>query len=241
MMTTLIVAGIDVQAELQMKTGSPTFPPGYMQPVPGVPPMQTAQPPLQRAAIQRQHARRSGQAITPKLPPGQAHSDMSFSNTSPQAVPTPSSHISSPSNVSTRSPAALQTGGMTPPTSAMLAHPQGQQFQSYPRSQQQPPGQMYYQGQQHMQLQRNTQRQALPTNYQSSISGVSSQSPGSQNSIQQSGTLRSAGSGSGASAGAGALPPASTFYPSPFQKHIDQLGKFTPPPTPPHRTMVVLD
>lgn len=226
--------GIDVQAELQMKTGSPTFPPGFMQQVTGVPQMQSAQPPLQRAAIQRQHARRSGQALTPKLQPGQASSDMSFPNTSPQAVPTPSSHVSSPSNLSTRSPIAI-TGGMTPPTSGIHAQSHGQQYHQFARSQQPPLNHSFYPPQQ--QAQRPAPR-APPSNYQSST-GISSQSPASQTAMQQAGPPGSAGSGGG-SGNAGVVPSASAYYPSPFQKHIDQLGKFTPPLSP-YRTLFVLD
>jgi hypothetical protein len=226
----ILAPGIDVQAELQMKTGSPTFPPGFVQQVTGVAPMQASQPPLQRTAIQRQHARRSAQALTPKLLPGLSHSDMSFSTTSPQTVPTPSSHISSPSNLSTRSPIAL-TGGMTPPSSAIHAQPHGQQFHPLARSQQPPASHSFYP--QQAQLQRQPHRSAPASNYQSSAS-ISSQSPASQAAMQ------GAPPGSAGSGGPNAIPPASAYYPSPFQKHIDQLGKFTPPISP-NRTLFVLD
>jgi hypothetical protein len=134
--TTDGLSGIDVQTELQMKSGSPAFPPGFMQQLTGMSQMQSSQPPLQRAAIQRQHARRSGQALTPKLAPGHSHGDLGFNSTSPQAGPTPSSHVSSPSNLSTRSPIAMQTGGMTPPASGVHAQSHGQHTSHFPRSQQ---------------------------------------------------------------------------------------------------------
>lgn len=101
----LLEKGIDVQAELQIKTGSPVLGPGFVHTAAAVPQGQAAQPPLQRAAIQRQHARRSGgQGFLPKLAPGQATSEISFPTSSPQGHPTPSSHASSPTNVQTRSP-----------------------------------------------------------------------------------------------------------------------------------------
>lgn len=234
--TDMVAVGIDVQAELSLKTGSPTFPPGFMQHIP----IQPTQPPLQRTAVQRHHARRSGQAITPKLQPGQSQADMTFHNTSPQAVPTPSSHVSSPNTVSTRSPVAMHQGGMTPPTSAVLAQTQAQQYQqSFSRSHQQPPlNTQFYQPAQHQtQHLHRAQRPAPPQQYHSNTSGISSQSPGSQ-----AGPPGSSGSGGGSNS-TSAVPSASAYYPSPFQKHIDQLGKFTPPPSPhlSNRTLFVLD
>ncbi|OQO03277.1 hypothetical protein B0A48_11533 [Cryoendolithus antarcticus] len=75
----LLERGIDVQAELQMKTGTPAFPAGFMPPMSNIAPAPA--PPLQRTALQRQHARRSGQALTPKLPIGPARQ-----TTSPHAI-----------------------------------------------------------------------------------------------------------------------------------------------------------
>lgn len=211
-----------------MKTGSPIFPPGFVPPPQaGVPQIQPPQPPLQRATVNRQHARRSGQAITPKLPLGQNPTDMGFPHKSPQTAPTPSSHASSPTTLSTRSPNALQQGGMTPPTSAILAQPQGQHYMTtYPRSQPPPLNPAYYQPQHSPHHQRPPQRPTPPSQYQSSTSAMSSHSVSSQPSLNQP-PPNSAGSGP-TSAGA----PASAYYPSPFQKHIDQLGKFTPPLSP---------
>ncbi|KAK6441941.1 hypothetical protein LTR95_001829 [Oleoguttula sp. CCFEE 5521] len=210
----LLERGIDVQAELQVKTGTPAFPSGFMPPMSNIAPAPA--PPLQRTALQRQHARRSGQALTPKLPIGPAHQ-----TTSPHAVPTPSSHVSSPSTMSTRSPVAL-AGGTTPPTFAVHAQPQGQPFQHFPRSQQ-PPSHSFYPPQPQRQPPRSATTSSV---YQSSTSGVSSQSPNSQGPAQSIGRPESSG-GTGS-----ALTTASTYYPSPFQTHIDKLGKFTPPPSP---------
>jgi len=221
-----------------MKTGSPTFPPGFMQHIP----IQPTNPPLQRAAVQRHHARRSGQAITPKLQPGQSQPELTFHNSSPQAVPTPSSHVSSPNTVSTRSPVAMHQGGMTPPTSAVLAQTQAQQYQGFSRSQQPPLNTQFYQPVQAQHLQR-AQRPAAPQQYHSSTSGISSQSPNSHTGTYNTVPPGSSGSAGGGSNSASAVPSASAYYPSPFQKHIDQLGKFTPPLTPPlsNRALFVLD
>ena len=219
-----------------MKTGSPTL--GFQHPAANIPQIQPPQPPLQRTAIHRQHARRSGQNFINKLAPSQSSADTGFQS-SPQGHPTPSSHPSSPTSLSTRSPMVMQQGGNTPPTSAILAQPQAQQFHPFSRTpsqqQQQPPNSSFYPNQPQMSplTQRAPpQRPAPPSNYQSSASVVSSQSTGSRQSLNPP---PSASGGGGGSAG----PPASHFYISPFQKHIDQLGKLTP--IFPHRTVFVLD
>ncbi|KAI7225845.1 hypothetical protein KC330_g9018 [Hortaea werneckii] len=183
----LLEKGIDVQAELQLKTGSALLPPpGYLPPGMNPPPSQPAQPPLQRAAVERQHARRSGgPTFLPKLAPGQPSQDGGYQNTSPQGHPTPSSHASSPTNVSTRSPMAMHQGGMTPPTSSMLAQGQGQQYQPYGRSSQQPnPG--YYQipHQPSPEFPRANQ-QVPPSRYQGSMSSQSNGSHQSGNAPPQ--------------------------------------------------------
>ncbi|RMX72540.1 hypothetical protein D0869_14515 [Hortaea werneckii] len=183
----LLEKGIDVQAELQLKTGSALLPPpGYLPPGMNPPPSQPAQPPLQRTAVERQHARRSGgPTFLPKLAPGQPSQDGGYQNTSPQGHPTPSSHASSPTNVSTRSPMAMHQGGMTPPTSSMLAQGQGQQYQPYGRSSQQPnPG--YYQipHQPSPEFPRANQ-QVPPSRYQGSMSSQSNGSHQSGNAPPQ--------------------------------------------------------
>lgn len=201
-----------------MKTGSPVLGPGFMQPVAGLP--QPSQ--LQRTAMQRQQARRSGgQNFLPKLAPGQSNPDMNFSASSPHAHPTPSSHASSPSQLSMRSPMGIQQGGMTPPTSAVNAQPQAQHFQPFAaRSTQQQPNQAFYQThQQPSNVQRATQR-PTPSTYQSSASGVSSVSAASHQNMGQAMNATTSAPGSSQSAQA--------FYPSPFQKHFDQLGMSTP-------------
>lgn len=94
--------GIDVQAELRAKTGSPQVGPTHV-------PQNVAQAPTaQRAIMNRHHqARRSNSNIAPKLEPGMALQ-------SPQSRPTPSSHASSPTSIS---PGFNNPGVMTPPAS----------------------------------------------------------------------------------------------------------------------------
>lgn len=201
-----------------MKTGSPVLGPGFMQPVPGLP-----QPPqLQRTALQRQQARRSaGQNFLPKLAPGQSNSDLNFSTNSPHAHPTPSSHASSPSQISMRSPMNMQQGGMTPPTSAVNAQPQAQHFQAFAaRSSQQQPNQAFYQAQQ--------QPSSVPRGAQRPATSTYSNSPGGAPSVSGTSNPNLGQSMSAAPAGGAGTQSASSFYPSPFQKHFDQLGKLTP-------------
>ncbi|KAJ2968960.1 hypothetical protein NUW58_g10103 [Xylaria curta] len=61
----LLEKGIDVQAELQAKTGSPNLGPTHM------PQNMVQPPPIQRAVLNRHHnSRRSASSIAPKLEPG---------------------------------------------------------------------------------------------------------------------------------------------------------------------------
>jgi len=199
----LLEKGVDVNAELQIKTGSPILGPGFMPPGTVLPQVQPGPPQLQRTAVQRQQARRSqGQGFLPKLAPGQSNQELGFT-TSPQGHPTPSSHASSPTNLSTRSPMAMHQGGVTPPTSAVLAQPQAQQYHSYARSSQQQPNPSFYTHKAPPNLQqRSLQR---PAQYQNNAAG--------QRTLHVPMSV-------------GQAP--SAFYPSPFQKHIDQLGKLSP-------------
>jgi len=85
-----------VQAELRAKTGSPNLGPTH------VPQNLVQPPPIQRALLNRHHARRSQSSIAPKLEPGihvstlppPIHSHSSAA--SPKNRPTPSSHSASP-------------------------------------------------------------------------------------------------------------------------------------------------
>jgi hypothetical protein len=182
------LAGIDVQAELQMKTGSPAVGHSY---IPHHAPAPMASAPLQRTALNRQHARRSGQVYPPRLGPGApTQPDLSFSARSPQGHPTPSSHASSPTALSTQSPASA----MTPPASAITGAQQPQQQQ---QQQQygiaQPPRSRYV-------MQHPPQHRGPAYNASNGVSSIAETSNGA---------------------------PGSTFYPSPFQKHIEQLGKWS--------------
>lgn len=97
-----------MQAELRAKTGSPSLGPTHMP--------HMAQPPTVQRAIMNRHSqnRRSTIGLPPKLEPGSAtHSQVSVQSTqSPQSRPTPSSHASSPTSMSS----GFQ-GVMTPPAS----------------------------------------------------------------------------------------------------------------------------
>ncbi|KAK3706106.1 hypothetical protein LTR37_012933 [Vermiconidia calcicola] len=199
----LLEKGIDVQAELHMKTGSPTL--GFQHPAASIPQIPPPQPPLQRTAMQRHQARRSGQNFLPKLAPGQSSTDM-HSQRSPQGHPTPSSHGSSPTSMSTRSPMVLQQGGNTPPTSAVLAQPQGQQFHNYPRPSQQPPNHAFMRRQG---APPNAQHPGPSSHYQSNVGIASSRAADNRRSMNA--PISTTGQ------------PATQAYPSPFQKHIDQL------------------
>ncbi|KAK4249653.1 hypothetical protein C7999DRAFT_12551 [Corynascus novoguineensis] len=92
----LLEKGIDVQAELRAKTGSPNLGPTH------VPQNLVQPPPIPRTMLNRHHARRSASGIAPKLEPGipvsplpppmQSHA----SALSPKNRHTPSSHSASP-------------------------------------------------------------------------------------------------------------------------------------------------
>ncbi|RFU24849.1 hypothetical protein B7463_g11479, partial [Scytalidium lignicola] len=107
----LLEKGIDVQAELRAKTGSPHLGPTHVTQVP--------QPTVQRAIMNRHHqARRSNSSIAPKIEPGV----LPHTHQSPQSRPTPSSHASSPT---AQSPAFANQGVMTPPASeSQIQHQQ---------------------------------------------------------------------------------------------------------------------
>ncbi|PTB66327.1 basic-leucine zipper transcription factor [Trichoderma citrinoviride] len=113
----LLEKGIDVQAELQAKTGSPNLAPTHM-------PQNLVQPPpLQRTMMHRHHARKSTSSIAPKTEPGtglppplQTHKTAP----SPKNRPAPSSHSNSPSMASSAfSPAASDTMSMRGSISGM--------------------------------------------------------------------------------------------------------------------------
>ncbi|UNI14009.1 hypothetical protein JDV02_000693 [Purpureocillium takamizusanense] len=91
----LLEKGIDVQAELHAKTGSPDLGPTHM-------PQNLVQPPtIQRAILNRHHqSRKSNSSIAPKAEPVTTPLNTSLpphkSATSPKSRPAPSSHANSP-------------------------------------------------------------------------------------------------------------------------------------------------
>ncbi|SPQ22702.1 1ebd752f-bab6-494b-a9a2-7fbaa6453d8a [Thermothielavioides terrestris] len=93
----LLEKGIDVQAELRAKTGSPNLGPTH------VPQTLVQPPPIQRAILNRHHARRSNSGIAPKLEPGIPASPLP-----PPIQPQPSAL--SPRNRQTPSHSASPTG-----------------------------------------------------------------------------------------------------------------------------------
>lgn len=90
----LLEKGIDVQAELQAKTGSPNLGPTHM------PQNMVQPPPIQRAILNRHHSRRSASSIAPKLEPGAGSLPQPMHGmqnvASPSSRPTPPSHAASP-------------------------------------------------------------------------------------------------------------------------------------------------
>lgn len=172
-----------------MKTGSPTL--GFQHPAANIAHIPPPQAPLQRTAIQRHQARRSGHVL-PKLAPGQAGS--------PKGQPTPTSHVSSPTSISNRSPMIMQQDGFNSPTSAMISPAQQYNFSRQP----------FYSSQQ---MSPSSQRPGPPVRHQSSGSMLSNHSSGGRTSV-------SAGIGAPSAEAS-----ASQLYSEGFQKHFDQLGK----------------
>ena len=193
-----------MQAELRAKTGSP-----QLGPTKAAPPASTNQAlPIQRALMNRHHqARRSAGGIAPKFEPthpvtGQREGGLPTQ--SPQLQPTPPSQTSTPST--TKSPGFVAQGGMTPPGSDLQAQQQPQPQLHHQRQHQQPRPHQPPKAQSRPRIQPHPGI-LIPT----------TDAVGSHLAPQ---TARSAGSGSAST---------STFYPSPFQSHIEQLGKLTRP------------
>lgn len=111
--------GIDVQAELRAKTGSPNLGPTH------IPQNLVQPPPIPRAILNRHHARRSTSSIAPKFEPGMTlpsplHQNPHSSAASPKNNrPTPSSHSASPTaTASTFGASPAASGSDQIPTSA---------------------------------------------------------------------------------------------------------------------------
>ncbi|WEW55207.1 hypothetical protein PRK78_000636 [Emydomyces testavorans] len=109
----LLEKGVDVQAELRLKSGSPSLPPARLPPHQPHRPPPFSQPTFKRNSTQQQSiTQRSAQAGIP-----QAHREGTYGVNSPQAQqPTPPSHVS-PSSATSTSPGYALQGGM-PPTRA---------------------------------------------------------------------------------------------------------------------------
>ncbi|KAH6633656.1 hypothetical protein C7974DRAFT_453083 [Boeremia exigua] len=196
----LLEKGIDVQAELRAKTGSPnlgpTRPAGAAHASPNQPPLQ------QRAILNRQQQRRSLQG-PPKvdgangLPMIQPDGPI---QRSPLSQPTPGSHLSSPAQSATRSPNFMPQGHSVSPNFGPIP-PQQQQQQQQQQLRPQPPRSNFN----HMMAgpQRPVTNQA-PAN---GIQGASSVGPGANGITQSSGP---------------------SFYQTQYSDHMTQLGKLTP-------------
>ncbi|OJJ39229.1 hypothetical protein ASPWEDRAFT_36971 [Aspergillus wentii DTO 134E9] len=171
----LLEKGIDVQAELRLKTGTPSGGPAKPTPM-------TAKPPsLERAAVNRNSAQRHQAGIAPKGEPfGMSqHREGAYGIPSPQFQATPPSHVSSPSHAKSPGNFAFQ-GAMSPV---------GVDPQQQARSQM-------------LSHSRNLSQASPPLGMPQS------------DSAEPKSTVPGAGRGS-------RVP--SAYYPSPFQKHYDQL------------------
>ncbi|KAI0480224.1 hypothetical protein GGR56DRAFT_625119 [Xylariaceae sp. FL0804] len=124
--------GIDVQAELRAKTGSPNLGPTHM------PQNMVQPPPIQRAMLNRHHhSRRSASSVAPKLEPGITSlpppTGLQQSVASPKTRPTPPSHAASPTNP------APPYGGHMGPSSPTSSEHAGMRPMPPPRKQQMAP------------------------------------------------------------------------------------------------------
>lgn len=201
----LLEKGIDVQAELRAKTGSPNLGPTRGPASANASPIQ---PPLQqRAILNRQQQRRSiggppkADAVhgLPMIQP-----DGIVPNRSPLSQPTPGSHLPSPTASTTQSPNFMPQGtSVSPNFGPMPPHQQG-----HPPLRPQPPRSHYA----------NTpimgaQRPSLITNQPPSNGLASASTVGSG-----AGSVMTQSSTSGGP---------SSYYTSPFESHMNQLGKLS--------------
>lgn len=212
----LLEKGIDVQAELRAKTGSPTLGPTHM------PQNMVQPPPIQRALLNRHHARRSNSSIAPKLEPGVVAGPLPPPLQSPHALASPKNRPTPPSH--TASPTATSYGsqhGASPATSGSDHNMAGQ----IRHQQQHPP---------------NNSMKAPPV----PLGGLAAAGAAAAAAAARQMHIARAQQTAGApqvSGGVGAAP----FYATQaYRNHIEQLGKLTPffsPPPPLSRNSVVLD
>ncbi|ORY14917.1 hypothetical protein BCR34DRAFT_559690 [Clohesyomyces aquaticus] len=194
----LLEKGIDVQAELRAKTGSPNLGPTRAPTSANSSPNQQ---PLQRSAMmnrQQQINRRSiGAPPKPEGPHGlpMIQPDGAVPNRSPLSQPTPGSHISSPSTTATRSPNFLPQGASVSPNFGPIPQQQPQHLRP------QPPRSSFTPNM-------GPQRPSLITN-QPPSNGLSSAST-----IGSGASIMTQSSTSGGP---------NSYYPSPFESHMTQL------------------
>lgn len=183
----LLEKGIDVQAELRLRSGA--FGVGPLKPNNVVAPKQPS--PLERAALNRNPAQTHKPGIAPKTEQpsmSQRPREGPYAVHSPHLQPTPPSHVSSPSNA--KSPGFGLQGAMSPTGADFQA--QQQQQHARPQLLSQPRG----------------FNQAHP---QMGIPHSESMEPVTSQPMMPSGSA----------AMTSRMP--SAYYPSPFQKHYDQL------------------
>ncbi|OAX77270.1 hypothetical protein ACJ72_08434 [Emergomyces africanus] len=200
----LLEKGIDVQAELRLKSGSLNMPPAK-------PARQSISQnsPLSRTAMNRQSVNRHKVGMPQKLDQSnisQAPREDSYTTRSPQLHPTPVSHVSSPSTA-TKSPGFRLQGCMSPPGT------ETQQQHNIP------------------QLRQHQRPPILPllnNSYSRNDNGHNSHHPISAPPSNPSTptTGAHANTSSGHAVNPSRIP--SAYYLSPFQKHYDQLGKLIP-------------
>lgn len=171
-------------------------------------PLSMSQPtPAQRAVMNRHHQlQRASSSTGPRLIQAQKARSNTVSSQSPQLQPTPPSQTSSPT--ASRSPNYGLQGGMTSPHAALQAQ---QQFQ-----------------QQQQQLQQLQPPLRPPQNFpQHSQAYPSITIPASNTKMQNMHPNRPLGPRDDGTTSAGGIRP--NHWSSPYQTHMEQLGKLTRP------------
>ncbi|KAF2634895.1 hypothetical protein P280DRAFT_412842 [Massarina eburnea CBS 473.64] len=198
----LLEKGIDVQAELRAKTGSPNLGPTRTAASATTSPNQA--PLQQRAILNRQQQRRSlggppkseGVHGLPMIQP-----DGAVPNRSPLSQPTPVSHLSSPATTATHSPNFMPRGTSVSPNFGPIPPQQQQQQHLRP----QPPRSNF-----------------TPLMGPQRPSLVTSQPP--SNGMSSASTVGSGASVMTQSSTSGGPP---SYFPTPFTDHMSQLGKLS--------------
>lgn len=183
-----------------------------------------ARAPLQRAAIQRHHARRSASIMTSAIDQSAVIGhDMTAAS---PVVTTPSSHISSPSSMSIRSPVAAQNA-FSSPVDSSAAHIN---IRSQPQTTSVPQPNLSHRSvvaataSNRPRLQHGTTARApsITSESQAFVSPLSERSSHPHRGLMSTPLTTPSQDGM---LDADLAQNASNYYPSPFQKHIDQLGK----------------